>query len=264
MHLRGRRELMVTTSRVFDGTHAYSHGIRWVPAPTTRLILQRIVRTVKVVTNERNQTYSLHGPRGDYWELWEVFQGHVYPSNLMAGAGLFIPRTRLSREIARARLRFHVGEEPDDDQPFLTPAKSTAEVFVPLGPRATEAEHAAARHDHFSVDYIAGKRGTFDIYAEVYELTLAHCKTHRRWLNLFQPYAAGDGSHTAGSLPAKFGADNKRPLEAPTLVRYEAGRFNAINRHGRSCVESDFPAQGTQIRYPVAGATQVFPLAAAA
>lgn len=252
MHLRGRQALLVTVRRVFNADgYIYFHKITWAPQAATRLIAQRIVRTTKL-RDERSVfgSHVLHGARGDYWELWEVFGGHVYPFNTQAGHAPFVPNGRATAPYA---LAFHVPATVAlAAQPFITAVPPN-----PAGVAATAANFAAARHDIFDVHIINARRGTFKIYAEVYELDVAKCVEHRLWLNQFRVQEHGDGTNTAGNLPAKFGADPHLPLQEPTLVRYEAGEFDYRAGHTRFARDRPFPSRGTNVRFRVSGAQEV-------
>lgn len=252
MHLRGRQQLLVTERRFFNAEgYAYFHKITWAPHAATRLILQRIVRTTKL-RNESSVfgSHVLHGARGDYWELWEVFGGHVYPFNTQAGHAPYVPNGRATAPFA---LAFHVPATVAlAAQPFITAAPPN-----PGGVPATAANFAAARHDIFTVGVLNGRRGTFKIYAEVYELDVAKCVEQRAWLNQFLVQENGDGTNTAGNLPAKFGTDLHLPLAEPTLLRYEAGEFDYRPRQPQFARDRPFPSKGTNVRFRVAGATVV-------
>src|SRR4051812_47278266 len=79
-----RRDLLVTRSRRWTNRAqtkaSYYHRITWNPAAHTRLIVQKIVRTTKLVGMPEKSAY--------YWELWEVLdtlgQRTVYPYTIEA------------------------------------------------------------------------------------------------------------------------------------------------------------------------------------
>ena len=251
MHLTGRQELLVTLQRSFNGAHAYSHSIRWAPGLGTRIVLQHIVRTSKILTTTRWGTRKqLDGPRGNYWELWEVFGGDIYPFNMGAGTGAYIPDGHLTRPQARTHLRFHIPAGATYATPFLTAAAGV----VP-GPVATDRQIETGIHDVYTIPFKARHRCTFKIHGEIYELSLEQCIRHRDWLNRFTPYNVGDGAHTAGMLPALFEPAAPADLQRPTLLRYEAGSFDATHHlpgHYRA-VERVFPRGATGVRFNPSG-----------
>jgi hypothetical protein len=253
MYLKGRQQLLVSRARDFGQTHdgvwyAYWHAIRWQPAAGTRLILQRIVRNTKEIRTVagREQRIDVGGGTAEYWELWEVFQGEVYPFNQRRGEAPFVPNARAP---ASYQLTFAVPAVVAAHVPFLT-------VIGTPGPAATAAQLMQGDHDRFTEQGVDRAQGVFKIYAEVYELNAAQCQAQRVWLNQFRVTRPVGGAFSAGNLPAKAGPDAARPLETPTLIRYEAGTFDRTGGH-RLAAERDFPWTSGISRYSAAWASRV-------
>lgn len=105
--------------------------------------------------------------------------------------------------------------------PFLTILQDEVS-----GTAATAADHGGARHD------------IFKIYAEAYELT--------------SPTACGTANGSTGSRdrrsrqPAsQLNRDEKKALDNPKLVRYEAGSLD-YRKSASTAQERPFPSRGAQ------------------
>lgn len=261
MKLGGKAELMETRSLTIDTS--YRHAIVWRPAADTRIILQKIVRSLKYQPDPRKNSFT-DGGRAHYWELWEQFGGRVYPFRLKKDTvkddkgnpvDVFrIPLGKILRPAAEAHVSFIIPPKPTDKEPFIHARERNGDTTRQLQDHG-QYEDKTMWHDVFSEKPKLSQPGKFKIYGEVYELTLAHCVVLRDWLNMFRCFHDFDGKYTAGILPALPGS-SKKPLAAPTLRRYEACTFSwdGANHHFK---ERPFPSRATNVTYPPTDAQEV-------
>ncbi|MBI2771617.1 MAG: hypothetical protein HYX47_18475 [Burkholderiales bacterium] len=250
-----RRDLMQTRYRSWTTTPgaeaSYYHRVSWHPLATTRVIVQKIVRSTKLQGQATLRAY--------YWELWEVLgpahRRTVYPYTIgddtsrAGGGSLFYLSEGSGQEAAlKGNVRFQVGSTVEAQVPFIMITQPTAR----RAPGAVEIfpDVTTVKHDVFTDK--ASEPGTFKIYGEVYELTLADCRNHLGWLNGFRAFSDDFLPFTAGILPARRGSEYK-PKPEPTLTRYEAGQF--VGRKGQmTTIEREFPSSRTHVTYPVSRA----------
>jgi hypothetical protein len=238
MKIVDTEQLMVTTYRQFStsGDFVYRHDIQWRPKIQYGVIVQRIKRTTWTFGTVFNSTNSSF-----YWELWEIYKGHVYPFNKARKMPPFIPEG--------GTLMYGIHFDTTSI-PYMKP-----KVGKSFPAKASKGDHVSATHDRFTEELHgkATKKGRWEIYGEAYLLHTAHVYHFGAWLNRFAVKENGG----AGNLPCRPG-DGFLPLNEPTVRRYEAGRWD-FTGNNRISENQDYPNDSKLPRWPCGIGGQVNP-----